>query len=136
MRNELGGWEYGLSPETINRFRQNSPELVIRDAKQMLGLDDAQCEILRQILLARGVNKWLKARRDIIKLQHELKEQVVALNKNYQRENPAHRTAMKLLTEIREKIRKICHQPRWVEWPKIGDVREAEKKIVVKGPEM
>jgi hypothetical protein len=136
MRNELGGWERGLSPETINNFRQNSPELVVRDARRMLELNDAQCEILRKILLARGVNKWLKARRDIIKLQHELKVRIIVLNQSYEKRNPVHRTSMKLLTEFRERLRQICHQPRWVEWPKIGDVREAEKKIVVKGAEM
>ena len=136
MRHELGGWERGLSPETINCFRQNSPELIIRDARRMLNLDEEQCEVLRKILLARGVNKWFKARRDIIKLQHQLKERIIALNNNYQKSNPVHKTSITLLNEFRESLRDICHQPRWVEWPKVADLREAEKKIVVKGYEM
>ncbi len=79
MHSELGGWEYNLSPDTIYSFRQNSPELIIRDAKRMLHLNDDQLEILRRILLARGVNKWFKARRYIIKLKHAIKKQIRAV---------------------------------------------------------
>jgi hypothetical protein len=136
IRNTLGGWERGLSPQTINSFRQNSPELIVRDARRMLNLNDEQCEILRQILLARGVNKWFKARRDIIKLQHELKKQIKEFQKKYHKWDPVHKASLKLLNDFRERLREICHQPRWVEWPKIADPREAEKEIVVKGPMM
>ena len=136
MRNELGGWEKGLSPKTINSFRQNSPELIIRDAQRMLDLNEEQCEVLRQILMARGVNKWLKVRRDIIKLQHELKDEITRFQKVYRKWNPVHKVTLKLLNRFRNRLRKICHQPRWVEWPRMGDPKEAEKKWVVKGLEM
>lgn len=136
MRNELGGWERGLTPQTINSFRQNSPELIIRDARRMLDLNEEQCEILRQIMLARGVNKWLKARRDLIKLNQRLKARIRNLHESYNSWDPSQKTALKLLNEFRESLRAICHQPRWVEWPRMGDARKAEKRIVVKGPEM
>lgn len=135
MRKELGGWEWGLTPKAINSFRRNSPELIIRDAQRMLGLDDGQCEVLRQILLARAVNKWFKARRDVIKFQHELKDRIIELNKRYRKWHPADQAEWKLLNEIREQLRAICHRPRWVEWPRIGDPRQAEKKIKVVGNE-
>jgi hypothetical protein len=133
MHSELGGWEYGLSPDTIYSFRQNSPELIIRDAKRMLHLDDDQLEILRRILLARGVNKWFKARRDIIKLRHEIKKRISELLGCYKKWNPVHKMKLALLNCFYERLENICHQPRWVEWPPIADPREAEKGLVVKG---
>lgn len=133
MHSELGGWEYGLSPDTIYSFRQNSPELIIRDAKRMLRLDDDQLEILRRILLARGVNKWFKARRDIIKLKHDIKKQIREVLGRYKKRNPVHKTEFELLNSFYERLESICHQPRWVEWPRIADPREAEKDLIVKG---
>jgi len=97
MRRKLGGWEDGLTPKTINNFRQNSPELIIRDAKNFLGLNDKQCEILKNILLARGVNKWLKARRDIIKFKNEIKQEIIELQSSYQKWNPVHKSTLKLM---------------------------------------
>ena len=132
MHSELGGWEYGLSPETIYSFRQNSPELIIRDAKRMLHLDDDQLEVLRRILLARGVNKWFKARRDIIKLKHEIKKRIREVTGRYKKWNPVHKLELALLNYLYERLESICHQPRWVEWPPIADPREAEKNLVVK----
>lgn len=135
MRKPLGGWENGLTPETINNFRQNSPELVIRDAKRMLKLTDDEGEILRQILLARGINKWLKARRDIIKLKDEIKIEIKKLQQTYEKWNPEHKTRLKMLNYFRQRLRKICHQPRWVEWPQIASAEKAEKLLKIDGPE-
>lgn len=132
MHSELGGWEYGLSPDTIYSFRQNSPELIIRDAKRMLHLDDEQLEVLRRILLARGVNKWFKARRDIIKLKHALKMRIREVLSRYKKWNPVHKIELALLNYFYARLESICHQPRWVEWPPIADSREAEKMLVVK----
>ena len=134
MRNKFGGWEYGLSPDTINNFRQNCPELVIHDARRMLLLSDNQLELLRKILLARGVNKWLKARRDIITLKHETKTLIKKLSKEYNRDDPTHRECMKLLVYMRTQLREICHQERWVEWPKtVCTPSRAYKQLVIKG---
>ena len=133
MRGLQGGWEKGLSPETINGFRQNSPELVIRDAKNFLNLDDGQCEVLRKIMLARGINKWLKARRDIIAFKHEIKAEIIELHQVYEKWNPVHKAVLKVLNKHRHRLRKICHQERWVEWPPIADASKATKKLVIKG---
>ena len=37
-------------------------------------------------------------------------------------------------TRIRSRLRRICHQPRWVEWPRIADANKAEDELVVRGP--
>ncbi|MBU4332133.1 hypothetical protein KKD19_01240 [Patescibacteria group bacterium] len=135
MREKLGGWEHGLEPETISCFRQNTIELVIRDARWMLGLDEEECEKLRQIMLARGVAKWFKARRDVIRLKAEVKGMITDLQPNYDKHNPVHKERLKLLNWFRQELRTICHQPRWVEWPRgIATAAKAEKGIVVKGP--
>jgi len=134
MRLMLGGWEHGLTPETINNFRQNSPELIIRDAQILLRLNQEECETLRKILLARGVNKWLKARRDIIKLKNDTRDEIKDLMKIYEKWNPVHKTKIKMLTNFLGKVRSICHQKRWVEWPPVADAAKAEKKIVTRGP--
>jgi len=132
MREPFGGWERGLSPASINNFRQNSPELVVDDARRMLGLDPEQCATLRQILLARGINKWLKARRDIIRLKHDVKGQIKVLLADYQRWNPAHKAMLKALMFWRERLRAICHQPRWVEWPRLRTASKCDGRFVVK----
>ena len=134
MREIMGGWEHGLSPETINNFRQNTPELVIRDARRLLDLDDNDCQVLRQILLARGINKWLKARRDIIRLKEKYKTRIKELALSYRKYRPEDKIAMRLLQEFRACLRKICHSPRWVEWPEIADASKAEMEISICGP--
>ena len=128
MRSKLGGWEMGLTPETINNFRQNTPELVIRDAKRMLNLNDNQCETLKQILLARGINKWLKARRDIIALKNDIKIEIKKIQENYDRKKD--KTKLKLLEDFRAKLRRICHQERWVEWSADANPRKAKLKVL------
>lgn len=132
-RHPLGGWQLGLSPKTVNNFRQNTPELIIRDAKRMLHLTDAQCETLQQILLARGVNKWFKARRDIIGLKHAIRIIIHMRSADYNKRNPEHKAAMRWLTTFQGMLGEICKQPRWVEWPDIADPGKAERRLVVKG---
>ena len=132
-REPLGGWEHGLSPETINNFRQNSPQLIIEDARRFLGLDAAACDKLREILLARGVNKWLKARRDLIALKCELKRGIHGILATGVKGNAAQKGNLKALMQVQGRIRAICHQPRWVEWPPLRTAAKCDDKLVVKG---
>jgi len=125
MRRTFGGWEYGLSPETINNFRQNSPELIIHDVRVLMGLSKEQQNQIRDILLARGVNKWLKARREIIALKHKVRQRIKTSQSKDEK-----RAYEKILKELKE----ICHQPRQVEWPREKDPSRADDKFIVKGP--
>lgn len=134
MRQKLGGWENGLSEKTINNFRQNTPELILEDAERMLDLKPEEIEVLRSILLARGVNKWFKARRDIIRLKNDLRYMIKEVHTYYDKTNKEHKERLKMLNFFMSVIRKICHQQRWVEWPKIRSAKRAEKKVIVKGP--
>ena len=133
-RERFGGWEHGLSPETINNFRQNSPELVIEDARRMLGLTAQQGETLRDILLARGINKWLKARRDLIALKCELKGAIHRICAAGVKGNAAQKAYLKALMTVQGRIRAICHQARWVEWPHLRTAAKADGRYVVRGP--
>jgi hypothetical protein len=122
-----------VSPRTIWNFRQNNPELVIKDAREYLGLNEEQCELLRTILLARGVNKWLKVRRDLIaykkQLKHEirrLQEEIAALKAqlrtgfdhkvyhNYIR----NKALLAKLSSIRGDLKQLCMTDRWQIWPR------------------
>jgi hypothetical protein len=123
-----------VSPRTIWNFQQNNPELVIKDAKEYLGLNEEQCELLRTIMLARGVNKWLKVRRDLIaykkQLKHELKNVGKQANelKQYMKENGFNekihhqyivsKELHKKLCQIRGDLKALCMTDRWQIWPK------------------
>ena len=124
-----------ITPANIWNFRQNNPELIIKDAAKYLGLDDNDCELLRQILLARGVNKWLKVRRDLIAYKKQVKNELkqieterVAL-KSYLREERDerlyhHYLALKGITKtlqgVRAQLRALCNTDRWQIWPRLN----------------
>ena len=74
MPSDLSEREKPFNFKTIVSERQNNPELVVQDCKKEFGFTEAQCETVRHILLRRGINKWLYARRKFIKLKHEVKE--------------------------------------------------------------
>ena len=117
---------YEVTKANIANFRQNNPELIISDAKKMLNLDENGCNILRMILLARGVNKWLKVRRDLIAYKKQIKHQIkdienrrVALIKNTP-EYYTLREVSKVLQSVRKTLRSLCRTHRWQIWPQLG----------------
>ena len=127
---------YELTPKNIWNFRQNNPELVIKDAKEFLDLDNEQCRVLRQIMLARGINKWLKVRRDIIAykkiIKHQIKDTQKSLIVNKEtlkrttyksvpyylllREKYMLKNRLKMLEIIRRDLKKMCMTDRWQIW--------------------
>lgn len=115
-----------MTPTTIWGEKQNNPELVVRDAAISFGLTDEQQDELRLILMRRGVNKWLLARRHFIRLKHRVKESLKAASPR----TPEHR----LLQSINTEMQNIAKMPRWVEWPR-GVYRAAQggKKCIVRG---
>ena len=63
-----------INPKTIWSVKQNNPNLIVQDCVKEFNLDEKQAEKLRYILLIRGVNKWLFARRKFIQLKHKVKD--------------------------------------------------------------
>lgn len=115
-----------VTPETIENYRQNNPELVIRDAADYLGLSEEECDGLRKILLARGVNKWLKVRRDLIAYKKRVKHQIKELHARRMDAKAAGRYheanglwhAEKALIQVRADLCRMCKSARWVIWPR------------------
>lgn len=121
----------GLNENTIWGMQQNHPELVVQDCRKEFGLTEEQCERLRQILMERGINKWLLARLKFIDLKHALKETVRKLNiKN------GHDKELRLVVlKTYEQLQNICKMPRWVEWGKYRhkNMKNNEREIIVRG---
>jgi len=68
-----------VNPVNIWNYKQNHPELVIEDIRRM-GASDHIMEIVRTSMLARGINKWLKVRRDLIAYKKKLRNDIKELN--------------------------------------------------------
>lgn len=78
----IGIWD--ATPENIWKFKQNHPEQVIEDLQTYApdmdeGLLNEIKKLVRQSMLCRGINKWLKVRRDLISYKKILKKQIVSL---------------------------------------------------------
>ena len=71
---------FKASPENIWNYKQNHPELVIKDMEKYHISQDIQL-IVRQSMLCRGINKWLKVRRDLIAYKKQIKHKVKNLQK-------------------------------------------------------
>jgi hypothetical protein len=112
-----------LSPKTIWNFRQNHPELVIRDLRDYLGLNEEQLEFVRRVMLARGVNKWLKVRRDLIAYKKIIKHQIKQVEKEraaLDKGDPKRRLLLaqsKILQDVRANLKSLCMTDRWQIWP-------------------
>lgn len=118
---------YGKIPDEKNiwNFRQNMPELIVRDLEKYLRLNIDQKEVVRQILLARGVNKWFKVRRDLIAYKKKVRKAIKALNEvklqhKKERKITAYvmeREVVKTLEKVRCTLKTLCSSDRLVKWP-------------------
>jgi hypothetical protein len=72
---------FDASPNNIWNYKQNHPELVLADCEKY-GFSRKALSIVRQSMLCRGINKWLKVRRDLIAYKKLLKHEIKKLN-NY-----------------------------------------------------
>lgn len=106
-----------VTPENIWLYAQNKPSLVVADLAAYGVPEDA----VMQILLARGVCKWLSARRDLIKVKDGWKEQIVKCHEELKRCKAARdfkglnrvRGKLEALNACRKEVRAICHSERW-----------------------
>lgn len=119
-----------LNERTIQSFRQNIPELIVRDCIKEFNLDDEQAEKLRVILMARGVNKWMFIRREFLRLKHQVKEMLKNKEGMY-----GERRIHRMIERIYVKMQNMAKTPRWVEWPSTVTHKwsRIEKDIKIKG---
>lgn len=124
-----------VSPKTIWNFRQNHPELVIRDLREYLGLDEEKLEFVRTVMLSRGINKWLKVRRDLIaykkQLRKEIKQTVGDLENTPKFDKKWYllKERLKILSGVRGTLKGLCMTERWQIWEKDGHIREGIRKM-------
>jgi len=101
----------------INQIRQNKASYIIKDLKELYPYIDEYK--VYNILLNRGIFKWLRVRRDLIRLKDEWKKQ---LNKLYKMPNTQYKKGFvkaleqcrKALEQCRKEVRNLCHMPRLV----------------------
>lgn len=113
-----GGDGMVVDRKSIDGLRQNKLRYVFWDMSEH-GFSEHDIGFVRTSLLARGINKWLANRRDFIRLKNDLKVEIRELHerirgkpkKSLERQRLVGR--MEGLVSARERIRQICHSPRW-----------------------
>lgn len=87
---------------------QNKPTLVVRDIKEKY--PDIDEDFLYEVLLKRGVFKWLAVRRELIKLKHSWKKEIADLNR---KKTEKEKGFLKALERCRKQVRDLCHSARF-----------------------
>jgi len=124
-----------ISEKTIWNFRQNHPELVVRDLQEHFKLSDEDCEVVRRILLARGVNKWLKVRRDLIAFKKQLRNLIKAIECEREALWKGHPRRRQLLEKskapqyCRSILKKLCMTDRMQVWPVDRSISEGLRSM-------
>jgi hypothetical protein len=85
---------------------------------------------MRMILLARGVNKWFFARREFIRLKHQVKEMLKSKQYPYN-DKKVHKT----IENIYVRMQNIAKLPRWIWWPTTitHKWKKIEDRIIIRG---
>lgn len=97
-----------MTPQTIWNFKQNKPTLIVRDIREKY--PQIPEDFIYEILLKRGVFKWLAVRRNLIKLKDEWKNTIRELNR---KKTPEEKGFLKALERCRKQVRALCHSERW-----------------------
>ncbi|NMC58060.1 MAG: hypothetical protein GYA51_01495 [Candidatus Methanofastidiosa archaeon] len=120
----------GINPKTINQVKQNHPELVVQDLKEEFNLSKDECNYVRWVLLKRGVNKWLYARRLIIDLKHQMKKLV----QENESTDKSKKQLKKEMLKSYERLQNIAKMSRWVTWgPFHNNRRKCDEEIDLYG---
>uniref|UniRef100_A0A6H1ZSU7 Uncharacterized protein n=1 Tax=viral metagenome TaxID=1070528 RepID=A0A6H1ZSU7_9ZZZZ len=108
-----------VTKQNIWNFEQNKPSLVVKDICEKY--PEVDPDFVYEVLLKRGVFKWLAVRRDLIKLKNVWKDEITELNKTLSFAK-SHKVSYKFekekgiintLIKCRQSIRKLCHSDRW-----------------------
>jgi flagellar biosynthesis/type III secretory pathway protein FliH len=116
-----------VTKNNIWNYKQNKPSLIAKDIEELTMLPQRMC---MKILMSRGVFKWFRVRREIIRLKESWKKQITMLQGAIQGNKETINTKEKptyadhynhgyakgyhdALTECRNQIRLLCHSQRW-----------------------
>jgi hypothetical protein len=120
--------------KNIWNFRQNKPTYIVKDLWQYIDPDAVDClpgnydrpaRLIYEVLLKRGVFKWLAVRRDLIKLKNVWKDRIAGslvttthLKKNEDTPRTRYLLAYekgyrRAIEQCRAEVRALCHSDRW-----------------------
>ena len=107
----------------INNYRQNHPELIVRDLEQYV-----PPAIVRDVLKYRGVNKWLRVRRLLIQLKSRWKDDIKELEKEKDiammlgdiKRYHQLQGYIEAMISCRQQVRALTHSPREVDFPTVA----------------
>ena len=100
----------------LENMAQNRPVLIARDFQEKYGIP---IEETFEILLNRGVFKWLAVRRELIRLKNRWRDRLTKLYRQAETMKKGtleHRELVgriKALEECRKEIRALCHSSRF-----------------------
>ena len=123
--------------KNIWQLRQNVPALIVEDCRSEFHLSDIECERLCEILLERGVNKWLYCRLLFLDLKHDVKK-LLSVAHTVDRHcgmKSRNSGAYQILQHINSRMQNIAKTPRFVVWGKKPHKHMANnrKEIEVRG---
>jgi len=97
-----------INEKNIWHFAQNKPSLIVNDICKKY--PNVEQDFIYEVLLKRGVFKWLSVRRKLIKLKDKWKVEVRNLNRKKTEKEKGYSTA---LEKCRAEVRKLCHSERF-----------------------
>jgi hypothetical protein len=102
-----------MNRKSIWLEKQNKPTLIVRDLKEKYPEIDE--DFIYEVLLRRGVFKWLSVRRDLIKLKNKWKTEITELCRQQTIKKDRKKSGrLGMIMRLREEVRKLCHSERWV----------------------
>jgi len=107
----------GVLPELVNQYRQNYPDLIVRDLMSEI----SNSNLVYATLLRRGVNKWLFVRTLLIRYKKLVKEWYKEAEKKMQKANNEYAKAYwkgyrDAMFKVRADLKALCNTPRYVIW--------------------
>ena len=124
-----------ITQSNINQYKQNKISLIVKDLEYFVPE-----EVVRKVMLKRGVNKWLHCRKKFIELKNDLKFEVTkilkemkyvkALKKDISLELGRSMTDSHKI-ELRRRLYKLCkHYDKLVgELKATSEIKEQIRKI-------
>ena len=98
-----------MNKQDIWMFAQNKPSLIVDDIREIY--PQIPENFIYEILLKRGVFKWLTVRRKLIRLKDKWKIVIRELNRKKTDKEKGYHNA---LIKCRQEIRELCHSERFV----------------------
>ena len=94
--------------KNIWNFAQNKPSLIVKDITEKYGNVDP--DFIYEVLLRRGVFKWLAVRRDLIRLKNVWRDEVTRLNR---KKTNTEKGYLRAIERCRAEVRALCHSDRF-----------------------